>query len=51
MIALISAIICGIWGYNILKDKGHNPVIGGCLGGLLGIFGILICYFFFDDEK
>ena len=49
MIALIAAIVCGIWGYNILENKGHNPIVGGCLGFLLGIFGVLICYMFFDE--
>ena len=50
MWALIGAILCGIWGYNILKDKGHNPIIGVCLGGLLGLIGVLICYLCFDED-
>jgi hypothetical protein len=50
MIALICWVLCGVWGYQILKDKGHNPIIGACLGGILGLIGIIICYLFFDDK-
>jgi len=51
MIAIIAAILCGIWGYKVLEQKGYNtPIIGACLGGLLGIFGVLICYLFFNED-
>jgi hypothetical protein len=51
MITIIAAILCGIWGYKVLEQKGYNtPIIGACLGGLLGIFGVLICYIFFNED-
>ena len=47
--ALLAFILCGIWGYKILERKGYDtPIIGACLGGVLGLIGVAICYLFFD---
>jgi hypothetical protein len=51
MIALAISVLCGIWGFRVLEKKGYDtPVIGAVLGGFLGIFGVIICYIFFNKD-
>ena len=43
MLYLIIWVLCAIWGYNIMKNKGQDGTLGAVLGGLLGVVGIIIC--------
>jgi hypothetical protein len=50
MLYLIIWILLGVIGYKMAEKKKMGPWVGAILGGILGVFGLLIIYFSNDIE-
>jgi hypothetical protein len=40
---VISTAICGFIGYAFARKTGRNPVFWTVLGGVLNLFGLVLC--------